>query len=402
VKGKMEKISVIFVLLVLLGANMANLQLVRAAALKNSYRKPAADQVVGKRTEKSNAYELDYQILAEVSGFILSAAENNHFWFDSVVYSAALLFESEDVLIIIGHGHFDSKQQYYIGDFSAEKISQLALEKNTVALLACYSSVVKLQNQYQLSYKGKIDLKSSIVDLMISLKWQQQSNFLPEVNVILHDFDSGGGSADIPDFITGSIMAYNPSDNRYYNLESQNGLYYYYQYMKANLGHIVIVTLANEYYIQIDEHSYQLITKVTVFRTWITREMSFHSHDLEYFIHLNSFIINGESKSGSYVGEYPILYDLLISNSNVSRNGWLTPALVICGFVVTLGSRIAAIGAILYVSAITSEVITIVTIIEGVLYATAAFISGCIIVVGLAIIIAAIIAGIIMICVYYS
>ena len=68
--------------------------------------------------------------------YIRSEATNNNFEITTTVISAALLFESADTLIIIGHSYFDVNGNYFIGDYSAKRIQQFAQEKERVALLA--------------------------------------------------------------------------------------------------------------------------------------------------------------------------------------------------------------------------------------------------------------------------
>ena len=110
-----------------------------------------------------------------------------------------MLFDSVDILIIIGHGHFDSSGCYYIGDYSEEWIQYYAQKKDTVALLGCYSAAVELSNNLQLTYQGRIDLLTAMNDLSELFEWTKMNAFLLAQNFYLHDLvpgdpgDPGGG-----------------------------------------------------------------------------------------------------------------------------------------------------------------------------------------------------------------
>jgi len=295
VKGTKEKISVLFLFVILLGANVANLQLISSVVPKYNWREPPG-QVVEK-VSKSNTCELNYQILIEISEYVLNTAEKNNYQFNCVVYSTALLFESEEVLIIIGHGHFDSKQQYSIGDYSAEKIYTLAQEKNVIALLACYSASLKFDNKKQLTYLDKIDLFTVMNDLCKFLSWMQATTYTSIENIILFDFDSGdsNGNQEPTYLMNGLRYAYSihPEYGHkiYWNLYVDSARDALYNYMLGYKYILVIFYFSGNFLIEQPSGNYELEYHCITYHAKIIIE-----GDMKNYLDLYNFEVDGAAK----------------------------------------------------------------------------------------------------------
>ena len=192
-KGTKEKISVVFLFVILLGANVANIQFLSSIVPKSSANPIDFTTVVCQEQPQFTDNELGYRLTSEVYAFLQKAAVDNNFQITSTVFSAALLIESEDAIIIIGHGHFDSEGNYFIGSYSINQLQQLVVGKQIVALLACYSARIKLPNAIQLLYFNEIILKKAIDDLAMLLNWKLEQEFTPSTNVALSALDPGSG-----------------------------------------------------------------------------------------------------------------------------------------------------------------------------------------------------------------
>jgi len=192
-KMKMEKIGMFsFLSLIFLGATIANVQIVCSTVSSNSQSIMQPVAIAEERIHHNvETFELDYQLLKGISDYLFSEATYNSFKITAISYSAALLFEGKNALIIIGHGYYNSKGQYFIGDFSEENIQMFAEEKELVALLACYSAEIDLTAPYQLKYRTRIDLLTAINDLCNFLGWHQKNAYLPVQNLYLFDLDPG-------------------------------------------------------------------------------------------------------------------------------------------------------------------------------------------------------------------
>lgn len=118
---------------------------------------------------------MDDRLFPEITSYLRTHAISNDFKFTTIVYSKGLLFLSDKTMIIIGHGNFDVyDQQFFIGDYSASQIQKLAEDKDTVALLACYSQMIALSGKQLLAYDNEIDLITAMDDLLELLQWEKK------------------------------------------------------------------------------------------------------------------------------------------------------------------------------------------------------------------------------------
>jgi len=336
VKGKKEKISVMFLFLILLGANVANLQLISSVVPKHNWREPT-EQVFEKKVSRNDAHELDYQTLVEVSEFILAAAEKNNYQFDCVVYSAALLFESEDALIIIGHGYFDSKQQYFIGDYSERAIQKMAHGRDIVALLACYSATIVLANKKQLTYQNSIDLLTAIKDLGNNLAWVQKSIFTPSQNILLFDLESGGGGAieDATIPWNGLRFARTGYDNgKIWNLWYDNAQILLKNFMLANQGIEVEFTLTGSYLIEIATGTYQWYYHVLTYDAWL-----YMNSDDNIYLHIENIVKNDEKEKRIVDVKYKELSSLYTTQGYTP---FITMTVLLCTLLCEIGLALLA------------------------------------------------------------
>ncbi|MHA1842242.1 MAG: hypothetical protein ACTSYW_09740 [Candidatus Heimdallarchaeota archaeon] len=334
-KGKKEKISVMFLFLILLGANVANLQLISSVVPKHDWREPT-EQVFEKKVSRNDAHELDYQTLVEVSEYILDTAEHNNYQFDCVVYSAALLFESEDALIIIGHGYFDSKQQYFIGDYSERAIQKMAHGRDIVALLACYSATIVLTNKKQLTYQNSIDLLTAIKDLGNNLAWVQKSIFTPLQNILLSDLDSGGvngWSLRNPPPIFNVLRQAHTYDGKdiYWNLFTEAGINSLSYYMRSHKYRLMEFTFIGEFLIEVSENSYMVERHTVEFESWILTKS-----DTKDYFHVEDIYIDGEYQSRQrYDYKVDDLLDAMVTEAGIANR--VTALGIMAGAFVTMG-----------------------------------------------------------------
>jgi len=301
VKGTKEKISVVFLFVILLGANVANLQLISSVVPKYNWREPPG-QVVEKKEFGTDSYGLDYQTLVEVSEFILGSAEQNNYQFDCVVFSAALLFESEDALIIIGHGHFNLEGQYSIGDYSASSIQKLANKKEFVALLACYSATIKLTNKKQLIYQNSIDLITAIEDLSDYFAWIQKNTFTLSQNIQLFDLDSGGGNGltDAPEFFTSLKYAFSVHPDygdTYWNLNFESAMRSLSSYMMNYKYRRVEFTFTGTHYVELvpDSGNYVANSHSCTFNAWLSIE-----GDTQKYVQIRDVLVDGNDQKKDF------------------------------------------------------------------------------------------------------
>ena len=278
---------------------MANVNVIASIVPNNiqSNGNSIANQEISKDTN-----ELDYASVSEISNYLLEQAKHNNYKFSTIVFSSGLLFESEDILIVVGHGNFDSKGQYSIGDFSTNMITRLAKEKEKVALLSCFSSKIKLQNNLQLTYENEIDIKSAIGDLSTLLNWKPIYKFAPTNNILLDYFDpgdGGGGSytqATIP--FNGLRRAHSFLDGHiYWNLYSSTACTSLKNYMYANLGRLVEFTYTGTFLIEQGAGSgvYDLEYHTLTYDAWITKE-----GDMKHYMNYDD-IERDNSDLGKYI-----------------------------------------------------------------------------------------------------
>ncbi len=226
-----------------------------------------------------------------------------------------LLYETENSLIIIGHGYYDSNNQYYLADYSANRISRMAENKDFVALLACYSSNVILHNELALTYDNEVDLKSAVDDLLDVLDWDQHFAFIPSNNFMLFDLDPGpgapGGITDAP-FSNGIKYIYSPSEGLYWNLNTEAGFQGAGNWMFNNKYILVKVYIANDYYKQIAENTYQLISGVATYDAWIIIQS-----DMNDYLRIRNLVVAGVAKKSPNDIKLNSIRDVLASDEFV-------------------------------------------------------------------------------------
>ncbi|MHA1630216.1 MAG: hypothetical protein ACTSXA_10485 [Candidatus Heimdallarchaeota archaeon] len=293
-KGKREKISVMFLFIILLGADVANIQVLSSISPKDATN-PIDFTVVKQVESQFMDNELGYRLTLEVYTFLQKVATDNNFQITSTVFSAALLIENEDLLIIIGHGHFDIKGNYFIGTYSVNQIQQFAAKKKFVALLACFSVTVQLENAIQLVYSDTVTIKTAINDLIRVLNWESTFVFNPSINFSLFDLDSGYGGMN-PAYSNGIKYAYTGYDIGYYwDLNTEAGFLGVGNWMMAHKGILVKVYISNNYYEQIAENTWQLISGVISYDAWVIRKS-----DLGDYLHIENLVVYGDTSKKKY------------------------------------------------------------------------------------------------------
>ncbi|NHK32821.1 MAG: hypothetical protein FK730_15835 [Asgard group archaeon] len=277
-KKSIKKMESILIILVIIGTIFANLSYI---SIKASINKTNNTKLETKDQLINNEYELDFKTTIELSNYLFSHAIFNHLQFTYVVFSAAILFETTDYLIVIGHGHLDSKNHFYIGDYSETIIKEYALDKKIVALLSCYSSMIELNNDVQLTYSHKIDLISAIDDLFSILQWMKNKEFTPTNNILLFDpvFDNGGGAGstsnldDAPIWINGLRYAHSYYDGHiYWNLKYDSAIRSLSNYMLYYKGRIVEFVFSGDFLMEHDENSGNFIKEyhTITFNGWVS------------------------------------------------------------------------------------------------------------------------------------
>lgn len=314
-KESNKKITTILIFLVLIGTFFANINVIASIVPSNIQANVSrkANQEISDDTN-----ELDYTSVSEISNYLQEQAGYNDFKFSAIVYSAGLLFESEISLIVIGHGNFDTRGQYYIGDFSSKKISKIAEEKEMVALLSCYSSNVELENNLQLTYEEEIDIASAINELFKFLKWNQNAKFSPTNNIRLHDLDPGLGGGFDPNsppayFMNGYKMA--QSRSTYWNLRYESALISLTNYMLSNIGIRVEFSFSTTFYEEVSTDNWVLKSHTATYDAW-----TFIEGDMKTYIKINNIVIDGSSKNKQISVKVD---DLMVAVSQDGINGFL-------------------------------------------------------------------------------
>ena len=287
---KILKSYTVLMILVIMGSFLANVN-IKASFITKRQNKIENVCPIDETISDYN-YELDFTSLKEISEFFSAHAKLNNYKLTTTVYSAGLLYETENSLIIIGHGHFNSQGDYYIADYSADTISKYAKDKEFVALIACYSANIELENKIQLSYTTTIDLESSINDLMDLLQWKEKYSFCPLKNINLIELDPGGGGnggedANFP--WDGLRYAYTGYDGgTYWNIWYSSAQTSLKNFMLSHLGIKVQLTMSGDFLMDPGNGQYVMDYQVITYDCWIYR-----NSDMNLYMHFENVKNNG-------------------------------------------------------------------------------------------------------------
>ncbi len=293
---KMKKITTIntlLVFLVIIGTIFANLSTVVSIMPKSTTERDV--EIVDNSTTIATN-EFDVKTLTEIADYMSDQAAQNDFEISTMVYSSGLLFESDNSLIVIGHGYFSSNNQYFISDYSTNRISKMAKNKEMVALLACYSSNVELENNLQLTYTDTIDLTTAIQDLFSLLRWTESTQFNPIKNIQLFNLDPGGSGngwslSNPPPAFNMMRQAHTyDGTHKYWNLLTDSGVKSLSAYMMSNKYRKIEFTFRGEFLEQTapNQQSYYINTHSVTFDSWILIE-----GDLKDYLHIENIYLEG-------------------------------------------------------------------------------------------------------------
>lgn len=302
---KLSKINAIMIILVIFGSFFANINMVSSIIPKNGKRN--YDNVIETQAVEIDTITLDYETVNEVFDYFKKQAMLNGYEETITVISSGLLFESENSLIIIGHGHFDSKNQYRIADYTSSRIKNLAEQKQIVALLGCYSNAIKLDNEIQLTYNGKINLRTAIYDLVDLLDWSVSHEFLPSVNIGLHYLDPGGSGngwsiSNPPPLFNTLKRAYCPVHDIYWNLDTETGVRSLSTFMYNHLNTAIRLNYEGQFLTEtsLGSNSYYLNDEAVQFDLWMSEEGGVWK-----YLNFANIKVNGVPKS-SYTGSLKV------------------------------------------------------------------------------------------------
>ncbi len=336
---KITTINTLLVFLVIIGTIFANLSTVVSIMPKHEM------QMIKSKVENQVVDDIDndfgYELVLQIDTYFRREADFNKIKISTSVYSTGILFEIDNSLIIIGHGYYDSNNQYYIADYSANRISQMAENKEFVALLACYSDNIDLVNELTLTYEGKIDLKSAVNELIKILDWNQNSKFIPIKNIRLFDLDPGGGGGPVLSrhYQNGICYAYTGADDgHYWNLNTQAGFYGAGNWLMSHKGYIAEVYVSDYYYEKIGENTYNLVFSETTYITKVTTK----SDTLDY-LNMDDIVINGESINDHYETKINGLI-IVLDNDQILAGIVITAVFALVSTLVTVGATLLKVG----------------------------------------------------------
>ncbi len=274
----MKKITIIntlLIFLVIIGSFLANVGVIASIIPKNVNKD--YDGVKENQAAEIDINILDFKAVTEVFDYLKTQAILNEFDITTTVFSSGLLFETENSLIVIGHGYFDSNDQYRIADYTQNQIKRFSEQKQIVALLGCYSSTIKLDNEIQLTYFDKVDLKTALQDLVNLLDWTISHEFLPSMNIQLFDLDPGGSGngwslSNPPPAFNIQRMAYCPEDNIYWNLLTSTGVRSLSTYLLNHKMNAIRFNYIGEFLVETspNSNSYYIIDQNLQFDAWIS------------------------------------------------------------------------------------------------------------------------------------
>lgn len=182
----------------------------------------------------------------------------------TITFSTSIIIFSETILIVIGHGSY-IKGQYYIGDLSFNELNKLSAGKEYVALLACYSSLTRIQSSHLLTYETEVTLQTAIEDLItfINIDFRYKLD-LPKIKLVANEpyaLDSGGvgggsGSSTNKNFFEFVVASttYNGVYLRY-NLNDKNSAELYGTFIKSHPNVIFHINAGGDFTI-VKERSY--------------------------------------------------------------------------------------------------------------------------------------------------
>ncbi len=274
----MKKITIIntlLIFLVIFGTVFANLNAIVSIMPRDTLERDVNG--VDNSTPIVDFDELDVETMIEVADYIQTQATINNFEISTLVYSSGLLFESDNSLIIIGHGYFNSTGQYFIADYSANRILQMTENKEVVALLACYSNNIELENDLQLIYTDRIDLTTAIQDMINLLSWTESYKLNPIKNIQLHALDPGGSGngwslSNPPSLFNNVRQAYTYAGKHiYWNLLTDLGERSLYTYMMSHKWQKIEFTYKGDFLEKASssQSSYYLTEHLVTFDAWI-------------------------------------------------------------------------------------------------------------------------------------
>ncbi len=315
---KITTINTLLVFLVIIGTIIANLSTVVSIMPKSTTERDVVK--VDNKTTITNANEFDIKTLTEIADYISIQAAQNDFEISAMVYSSGLLFESDNSLIIIGHGHFSSNNQYFIADYSENNIHEMANDKETVALLSCYSSNIKLVNERQLTYDTQIDLITVMNDLSTILQWEKTASFSPCKNIQLIDLDPGdsGNGGFNPNLAPRRLVNGVKSATSYstiWNLNYESAAISLTNYMLGNIGIRVEFSFSTTFYEELSSGDWQLKYHTATYDAW-----SHIEGDMKTYIKITNIKIDAISKND----EISITVDeLMVAISKDGKTGLL-------------------------------------------------------------------------------
>ncbi len=335
--SRVQKINVVLIFLVIIGTIFANINVITSITPANVYEN------IDGNSENQNILtdynDLDSNIILEISEYILNQANNFDFKISKIVYSAGLIIETQDTLIVIGHGYFDSDSQYFIGDYSKTNLVKMADSKDAVALLSCYSANVELENNKQLTFLNKIDVVSAMNELFVFLNWKETMKFIPTYNIQLFDLDPGGGngwslSNPPPNFnLLQRAHSFDGDFHKYWNLLTASGIRSLSTYMMSHKYRTVDFTLKGEFLTQVtpNQNSYYINEITLKFDSWVHVES-----DMCDYIAIEEIYVDGDfQRFENYDYKVDDLLNLMMSSGGIANR--VTALGIMAATFVTIG-----------------------------------------------------------------
>jgi hypothetical protein len=410
----------ILLTLVIFGSMFANINIVASmipehanngnSFIENVFEKKA---VSSGQTTATEFHELDATAILSLYRYLHEQAKANDFTFLRTTFSAGLVLQSDNTLIVIGHGILYSENRYYIADYSMSSIQELATNYEKVALLSCYSSNIALTTAQQLTYNKEIDLLTALEDLFSFLQWEKTTTFEPQKNILLNKnttvpdfqigdnqprngFDPGGGNGwsveNPPPMFNIKRQAYSYYEGHlYFNLWTDSGIIALSTYMLNHKWRLVKFTFKGNFIAKTNSNpnTYELSYQTITFDSYIHTE-----GDMKDYWRIQNIEINGvlQKKWGRQVKYDPKVDDIVdgMSTSGLSKDACLG---LIGGASIALATSLVTIGAIIIKAAFGIAAGTISAEISAALVGA---LGCCTVALGLAIFITVIIVGIVL------
>ncbi len=342
-------LKIILIICMIIGSNLASLD---KSSIGNSSNR--INNIPSEITSDDFSIESipsDSLSLLDASNYIIQHAIINNFAITSVSYSSTMLIETKDSLIVIGHGFFNSQNQFYIGKYSEIQIQSFASNKDFVALLSCYSSNIKLNNEIHLTFPNEIDIISAINELFTLLEWEKIAEFTPIENRKLFDLHPGvgGGSEDYVSttFFTDDFYAYTyhplTGQYTYWSLRSKTAIYSINAFLRTYQNHRVYVIGSGEFTFHTEKSYFYGLLKTTSIRyeyhkfycrVWTKYEGGKLYTCINNFIMDDSYMENNPSLWKMSNEEAANLFN--INSIDAYYTSLIKTALVIAGFGVSL------------------------------------------------------------------